>query len=337
MAILTRFDYSNLKVDKILKRRPSNWSGATFFGGIEASTICSRLMTYHKKHIDEFEDGGKMLTELNSGKKWIRWLDISSEEGYCKLLFSFNDQQVDDRIIEDKEVNRLAQRIPDTHGQRTVLHVIIKTEECSISSSNLCVQHIPGMTKRHIKLLFESLLQLFEIEDPEFWKESDSVTESEVTCKPHIEIKAVTSDDIIDAINNGLLRGVQFVERKKSNEEFDIENKLKQSTKILQFRLDNNEQLFKGSNTFKSALNWVNRIREHNSDEFQDTPRSYLIIKHPQTGAEINREISEGVLDGFTKREYIEYEDRELDTIKQINSQEPVEVTQFFQKMADGF
>lgn len=337
MAVLTRFDYSHLKVDKVLKKRPKNWSGASFFGGIDTSTICDRLMAYHASHPNQFDDGGKLLVEINSGKKWIRWLDISSFEGYYKLLFSFNDQQVDDRIIEDKEVNRLAQRIPDTHGQRTVLHVTIKTEGSELSASNICIQYIPGMTKQHTKLLFEALLQLFEIEDPESWQELDTITESDITCKPHIEITNVTSDDIVEAINDGLLRGVQFSERKDSEDVFDVENKLKQSTKILQFRLNKDDRLFEGNNPIKRALRWVERIKEHHAGEFEGSPRSYLIIKHPQTGSEVNREIHEGVLDGFTKREYINYEDRELETIKQINSQEPVEVTQFFQKMIEGF
>ena len=324
MAVNIRFDYYNLKVDK--KRKRSTDEGAQYFGRIPLSELCQWVNDYYVDNIESFNDHGITLAEYKYGKKWVKWVNASDDNGKLKLLFTFNDKQVDPRFLTDNADNVLAQPIPsEEHGQRTLLHIVFNPDNNSI-----CVQNVPGFTKDFLIRLIVRLIQ--KVSPVDYWIATDPVTEVEIPCRPEVEIGSITTDEVLQSIHNGGLRGLVITNNQYQMGDFDVQNHLTSKKTKLTLRADGDSFL----NTTRQALiEWANRVTQNVSD-FQN-PTVSLLVKDLQTGSEVEHEIIDGLIDNFGKKTFLNWDDRNEETHEQIKSEIPKPVTQFFDKMIRQF
>lgn len=148
MAVRIKFDYYHLKIDR--KRARLSDQGQVFFGNISLSALCKELMGF-QNNPTEFTNNGKQVLSLKDGKKWIKWVNITYDEKkkFYKLLFTYNDIEVDPRILEDRSNNVLTQDIPDQHGQRTLLHIVFKPDS---SQRSQCKHSIYTRIKQRVSI-----------------------------------------------------------------------------------------------------------------------------------------------------------------------------------------
>ncbi len=250
-----------------------------------------------------------------------------------KFLFTFNDVEVDPRVLEDLSDNVVTQEIPDQHGQRTLLHIVIKPAS-GMNDANISIQNITGLKKDFLLRLFRNLTLLAYSND-EYWLEKDPMTQADIRCKPEIELNAVTSDEIIEAINNGLLKNIYFVERTQSLDKFDTANYLDEEKLALTIKPSKNVRFFKNAKK-EDIFEWVKKVRSNKHDKFKETPQTYLIIQDPQTKTEVKHEFLETSIMGFTKKSVLRWEDREPKTHNLLKSESPMSIPQFFSTMIDS-
>ncbi|WP_312087531.1 hypothetical protein [Acinetobacter variabilis] len=332
MAINIRFDYSHFRADRTRVRRKED--AQYFFGEIPTLDFCQKLESYYNLNRSAFGTNGKIIKEFNSGKKWIKWVSIDKiKEGY-KLLFTFNDLEVDPRILENTKNNVLTQKIPKEHGLRTLLHVIIKTKPVSKTEANLCVQLVPGMSQKFIPALFAELFSLTY--DSQFWIATDPMTQDEIKCKPQVNVTPVTTSSIIEAVNKGLLQSIVLVEQTKVTQSFDQHSVLKDQTKSLGITISNNSS-FLSKLTPNTLKNWLENTKQNYKSEFKADPKTYLMIRNQHNKGETKYEYIDDVTLGLTKRAYLNWEDRDINTINGLESKEPKPITQCFAIMQDNF
>ncbi|EMH8643249.1 hypothetical protein RGM02_003748, partial [Acinetobacter baumannii] len=275
MAVNIRFDYYHFRADKSRFRRKED--AQFFFGEILTLDFCQKLETYFNFNRSEFGSNGKLIKEFNSGKKWIKWVSIDKIKDGYKLLFTFNDLEVDPRILENTKNNVLTQKIPKEHGLRTLLHVIIKTKPVQKTEANLCIQLVPGMSQKFIPALLTELFYLTY--DSSFWFATDPMTQEEIKCKPLVEVTSVTTSSIIEAVNRGLLQSIILVEQTKVTQSFDQNSVLKDQTKSLGITIEDNHS-FLSKLTPESLKKWLNRTKSNYKNEFTTDPKTYLMIKN---------------------------------------------------------
>lgn len=332
MSINIRFDYYHLKADKARQRKVKN--GQNYFGKIDLDDFILKLKEYFDLHKDKFDKNGLLIKEFNNQNKWIKWVSIENNDNYCKLLFTFNDKQVDPRVLESREKDVLAQEIPDTHGLRTLLHIVIKKNVINRRYSNLCIQTVSGLSGNYTKSLFCELFSM--IYDDSFWLEKDPVTEKNVKCKPEVEIDPVTTSSIIDAVNKGLLNSMQLVEQSEVDSGFDENNVLKDVTKTLGIKVDDKRSFFEKISP-AAFKNWIDSIKSKSQNQFDGDPNVYLIIKSPQNKGEIKYPYTDDVTTGLIKRAYLNWEDRNTETTKALIKKDPTAINQCYDKMIDNF
>lgn len=331
MSVQIRFDYYHLKIDKNRKRRSD--TGRQYFGELSLSDLCQSMLDYHSNKPDEFVGTGKHLFDFKNGNKWVKWINIQEEDGVFKLLFTFNDKQVDPRILEDQQSNVLSQPIPEMHGQRTLLHIVIKPSKNPKAHANMSVQAVAGVSKECLLRIITHLTLLVSEED--LWVDKDPMTQKEINCKPHAEISPVSSDTIIKAVQDGLLRGVFLTERSDSKSNFDQANYIKETKQTILLRITQSTQ-FNGI-TDTGLRSWIKRVAASKKSAFQGDPNTYLIIKDPKTNSEIQHEVLNNTIMGFTKKEYLKWEDREPITTKKLRQETPDSIPQFYKIMIEGF
>jgi len=331
MAVNIRFDYFNLRADKERFRRTD---GQHYFGKISMEKFCNKLCDYFNSHSDDFKKNEVLIKKFKNGKKWIKWISIEKHSDFYKLLFTFNDCEVDPRIVESLQNSVLAQVVPEEHGVRSLLHIIIKTDVHSEHEANFCVQSIMGLHQNYIKGI---LVELFKLAfEPEFWIVKDPVEEKEINCKPYIEISAVTTSSIIEAVNKGLLREIEFFEREEVSKSFDENNVLGKKTKNISFTIDD-------KTSFMSKLNpnqlrgFIGDLYKKNKDDFEGAPKVFLMLKNSHNKGETRYEYSDDVTSGLTKRVYLNWEDRDINTIKSLESTKITAIPQCYDIMLEGF
>lgn len=330
MAINFKFDYYHLKIDKKRSRRTDQ--GIQFFGNIGLDDFCKKLVTYSKNNISDFKGNGKHIVDFKDGKKWVKWVSVEFDttNNVYKFLLTFNDIEVDPRVLEDQADNVVTQEIPDQHGQRTLLHIVIKPDS-QINDANISIQNITGLKKDYLLRIFRDLTLLAYPNNAD-WIEKDPMTQADIKCKPNIELNAVTSDEIIEAINDGLLRNIYFVERTQSTDKFDTANYLDEEKLALTIKPNKDVSFFKNAK-MEDIFQWVKNVRRNKLDKFKNTPQTYLIIQDPQTKTEVKHEFLETSIMGFTKKSILRWEDREPKTHNLLKSESPMAIPQFFSTM----
>ncbi|MDO7243402.1 hypothetical protein Q5M44_02490 [Acinetobacter pittii] len=331
MAINIRFDYYHLRADKSRMRRTD---GQYFFGQISMIKMCEKLEFFFNANPKKFEDNTVLLKKFKRGKKWIKWVSLEKHATYYKLLFTFNDCEVDPRIVENLKNNVLAQVVPDEHGVRSLLHIVIKTDVTDKNEANLCVQSVAGMHQNYLQAIFIELLNLTQ--DPDYWVVNDPMTESDIQCKPHIEIASVTTSSIIEAVNKGFLREIEFVEKAEVSESFDEHNVLGKKVKNLSFTIEDKTS-FMGKISSLSFGKFINNLLEKNKDDFEAKPKIYLMLKNNHNNGETKYEYLDDVMSGLTKRVYLNWEDRDIETIKKLESTSPKAIGQCYDIMLSNF
>lgn len=331
MAINIRFDYFHLRADKARLRRTD---GQYYFGQIFTKDFCESLDSYFKTNKAKFDKNEVLLKKFKLGKKWIKWISIEKKGNFYKLLFTFNDCEVDPRIVENLKNNVLAQVVPEEHGVRTLLHIIINTDISSENEANLCVQSIAGMNQNYLKAIFAELLNLTQ--EPEYWIAQDPISNEDIKCKPLIEISSVTTSSIIEAVNKGLLSEVEFVEKVSVDQTFDENNVLGKKIKNVSFTIDDKTS-FLGRINAKGFQNFISNLFSKNKEDFEGAATTYLTIKNQHNKGETRYEYLEDVTSGLTKRVYLNWEDRDIDTIHCLESTEIKSITQCFERMLSGF
>ncbi|WP_336955027.1 hypothetical protein [Acinetobacter johnsonii] len=332
MAVNIRFDYYHLRADKSRVRRKED--AQYFFGEISTLDFCQKLESYFNINKSEFGTNGKIIKDFNSGKKWIKWISIEKiKEGY-KLLFTFNDLEVDPRILENAKNNVLTQKIPKAHGLRTLLHIVIKTKPVSKTEANLCVQLVSGMSQKFIPALMTELFSLTY--DPEFWVATDPMTQEEIKCKPLVGVTSVTTSSILEAVNRGLLQSIVLVEQTKVTHTFDQNSVLKDQTKSLGITVEDNHS-FLSKLTPDSLKGWLNKTKSNYKNEFKADPKTYLMIRNLHNNSETKYEYVDDVTLGLTKRAYLNWADRDINTINGLESEQPKPIVQCFAIMQANF
>lgn len=331
MAVNIRFDYFNLRADKSRIRRTD---GQFFFGQISMAKMCEKLDLYFRSNPQKFKDNSVVLKKYKHNKKWIKWVSIEKGTNFYKLLFTFNDREADPRIVENLQNSVLAQVIPEEHGVRTLLHIIVKTDVTDKNKANLCVQSVQGMHLNYLKSIFIELLTLTQ--EQAYWIVNDPMTESNIQCKPYIEISAVTTSSIIEAVNKGLLKEIEFVEKAEVSENFDEHNVLGKKVKNLSFTIDD-KTAFMGKVSSTGFTKFVSELLKKNKKDFDSTPKIYLMLKNPHNKGETKYEYLDDVTSGLTKRIYLNWEDRDIETIKRLESTNPKAIDQCYDMMISGF
>lgn len=268
------------------------------------------------------------LSVTATEKKWIKWVnaDFDKNKDKLKLLFSFNDKEVDPRLLTDNQDNVLAQPIPnENYGQRTLLHIVISPKH-----GKICVQNISGFGKERLQKLIIKLLEL--VANDNIWTATDAVTEKDVLCKPCVEINFATNDTVLSIVNNGGLRGLVITERTIANSKFDKDNHLTQQNTEITIRA-NPESFIK--NTKKTLIGWANKVAKQKSNA--SNPSISLLIKDPQTQSEVKHEILNGVIDGFSHKCFLNWKDRDEATHSGIGNKIPTPIAQFYAKMIENF
>src|SRR5699024_7144056 len=127
---------------------------------------------------NEFKDHGKHILQYKEGKKWIRWVKIDHDKknNIYKMLCTFNDTEVDPRLLANISDSVLTQEIPNEYGQRTLLHLVFKPDQIDPSQANVSIQVINGFTKNYIIRLITQLIKLIK-SDEGFWKDKDPMTQ----------------------------------------------------------------------------------------------------------------------------------------------------------------
>ncbi|UOH20440.1 hypothetical protein [Acinetobacter sp. NyZ410] len=332
MAVNIRFDYYHLRADKSRLRRKDN--AQYFFGEISILDFCQKLESYLTLNKKDFNIHGKIIKEFNSGKKWIKWVSIDKIKDGYKLLFTFNDLEVDPRILENAKNNVLTQKIPKEHGLRTLLHVIIKTNPVSKTESNLCVQAVAGMSFKFLPALITELFNL--IYPDNFWSAKDPMSQENIKCKPQVDISAVTTSSIIEAVNRGLLQSITLVEETKVTQSFDQNSVLKKQTKSVGITVEDNHSFLSKLTpiTFKK---WLDQTKNNYKKEFSSSPKTYLMIKNLHNDSETKYEFIDDVTLGLTKRAYLNWADRDINTINGLESEQPNSIRQCFAIMQSNF
>ncbi|MEC5211324.1 hypothetical protein RCH20_002407 [Psychrobacter sp. PL15] len=344
MSKNTRFDYYCLNVNK--KRKSRKKQGQIQFGLISSEKIFSELQSYYKNNIALFNSQkkteGMLLRKFHNDKKWVRWISIEKQDGYYKLLLCFYDSEVDDRIVENIGASRIKQKIPDAHGLRTLVHIVVKADssEKMRTAPNICIQSVIGLTRPCIKSIIAELLAL--IDSDLDLLQSDAMTEEDIECFPNISFNVVTTDTVLDDIKKGLLNGVLLTGTKSSDAESDVKRnfdsvlQIGETTASITVKIEKNTTAWEKiteSKIFKLAEN----LKKENEESFDKTPTTYLLIKNEDTGSEIKHEILDGVLDGFAKRTYLKWEERDLNTHSKMNLESPEPVKQFYDEMINNF
>ena len=322
MAINIRFDYYNLKIDKQRKRQLEQ--GQQFFGKIELVDLCNWINDYYQANT--FSEHGTEIYRYPKNKKWIRWVNASFDDNKLKLLCSFNDKEVDPRLLADNQDNVLSQPIPnEDYGQRTLLHIVISPEH-----GKICIQNITGLTKKHLKKFIIKLIELVAPDD--IWNAIDPVTEKEVSCKPCVELSFATTDKVLDIVNNGGLRGLVITEQKPANSKFDKENHLTQQKTEVTIRTKPKSFV---EQTKDTLIGWANKVKKEKSQ--LNNPSISLLITDPQTKSEVKHEILNGVIDGFSQKCFLNWGDRDENTHRDIANKIPTPIAQFYARMIGNF
>lgn len=332
MAVNIRFDYYHLRADKTRVRRKED--AQFYFGKIPILDFCQKLETYFNSNKSLFGTNGKIIKDFNSGKKWIKWVSIDKIKDGYKLLFTFNDLEVDPRILENTKNNVLTQKIPKEHGLRTLLHMVIKTNPVSETEANLCVQLVSGMSQKFIPALISELFSITY--DPQYWIEADPMTQDEIKCKPLVEVKSVTTSSIIEAVNRGLLQSIVLVEQSKVTQSFDQNSVLKEQTKSLGITIEDNHS-FLSKLTPDSLKGWLQKTKSNYKSEFKAEPKTFLMIRNLHNNSETKYEYVDDVTLGLTKRAYLNWADRDINTINGLESKEPKPIVQCFAIMQANF
>lgn len=334
MAVKIKFDYYHLKIDK--RRARMSDQGQVFFGNIPLVELCKKLADYSKAHPNEFTGNGKQLVSLKGGKKWIKWVSTQydNKEKVYKLLLTYNDIEVDPRILEDKADNVLTQEIPDQHGQRTLLHIVVKPKS-QLNEANICIQNILGLNKDFLLKLLRELINL-AYPDEKDWAAVDSMTNKDIKTKPEVELSSVTDNQIIDAVNKGLLRDIYFTERSESPSKFDMSKHLTEERMTLSIKVEKKDSFFKKAKE-KDLFEWIKAVRKNKQSNFKGEPHTFLIMQDPQTKSEVKHEFLEDSITGFKKKSYLNWEDRETDTHNLLKSEDPEPIPQFFLTMTKNF
>ncbi|MCM1959012.1 hypothetical protein NCZ17_06460 [Acinetobacter modestus] len=332
MSVNIRFDFYHLRADKSRLRRKDN--SKFFFGEITKQDICQKLDKFYKTNSADFTDNGKIIKEFSHGKKWIKWVSIEKYQDFYKLLFTFNDIEVDPRVLESVSNSVLTQKIPEKHGLRTLLHIVINTNPVNPNEANLCVQSVQGMSYKFLPSLFSELLLL--VYEDKFWIDADPMTQEEVNLKPHIEISSVTTSSIINAVNQGLLKGISLVEESNITSAFDQNNVMKNKIKTLNISIDDHSSFL--SNITPTGLkNWLDSTKSNCRGEFSTDPKVYLMLKNQHNSGETKYEFVDDVTMGLTKRAYLNWEDRDINTINGLVSEKPLPIKQCFAIMLSNF
>lgn len=334
MAIKIKFDYYHLKIDK--RRARVSDQGQIFFGNIPLDELSKKLADYSKNNANEFSGNGKQIVALKDGKKWFKWVGIEydSKEKVYKLLLTYNDVEVDPRILEDGADNVLTQEIPDQHGQRTLLHIVIKPNS-QLNKANICIQNILGLNKDFLLRLFRELITL-AYPNKEDWAAVDSMTSNNIKTKPEVELSSVTDNKIIDAVNKGLLRDIFFTERSESPNKFDTSHHLIEEKMTLSIKVEKGDSFFKKAKE-KDLFEWIKSVRKSKQSKFKGEPHTFLIVQDPQTKSDIKHEFLEDSITGFKKKAYLNWEDREANTHNLLKSEDPKPIPQFFLTMTKNF
>ncbi|WP_440454951.1 hypothetical protein [Psychrobacter sp. ASPA161_9] len=334
MAVNIKFNYYNLSINK--KRARSTEQGQQFFGKITVDDFCQWLAEYQKHNTSEFDKHGKHVIQYKDGKKWVRWVGFEHDKkkGVYKMLCTFNDTEVDPRLLSDTSDSVLTQEIPDEYGQRTLLHIVFKLDQTHPSKANISIQAVTGFTKDYIVRLITRLIKLTK-DDNSFWKASDPMTQKDVAIAPYVEMSQVTDESIISAINDGFLRGVVLKERNSDKEKFDVTNHLTEKDLRLTIKVSQNDSFFQKAKE-QDIFSWIKRVAKKKSEGFED-PTSYLLMKDPQSSSEILHEFHNDAITGFAKKSYLKWEDREPDTHDKIKQENPTPIIQFYDKMIDSF
>lgn len=329
MAVNIRFDYYNLIVSKQRKRQSEQ--GQQFFGRIELSKLCQWIIDYRQSKANDFGEHGKEIVCFGKNrKKWVKWIDASFDNDKLKLLCSFNDKEIDPRTLSDSQDNILSQPIPnEDYGQRTLLHIVI-----SPMHGKICVQNIVGLTKEYTQRTIDKLLQLVAPEGT--WKANDPVSQKDVLCKPCVEIGIAITESVLESVNEGGLRGLVISENKIINGKFDRENHLVKQRIDIVIRADGGGLINKTKKiTKKALLSWANKVKKEKST--LDNPTLSLLIEDPQTGSEVKHEIINGVIDGFAQKCFLSWQDRTKETHKNLTSETPTPIVQFYATMIENF
>lgn len=334
MAVNIKFNYYNLKIDK--KRARSTEQGPQFFGKIKVDDFCKWLADYQLSHTSEFDEHGKHVIQYKEGKKWIRWVNIEHDKknGVYKMLCTFNDKEVDPRLLSNSSDSVLTQEIPNEYGQRTLLHLVFKLDQTHPSKANVSIQAVTGFTKDYIIRLITKLIILTK-NDNDFWKASDPMTQKDITIVPHIEMDQVTDDSIISAINDGFLRGLVLKERNSDKGNFDVKNHLTETDLKLTIKVSKKDSFFQQAKE-QDIFSWIKRVAKKHSNGFE-YPTSYLLMKDPQSSSEVLHEFHNDAISGFAKKAYLKWEDREPATHDKIKQETPVPIIQFYTKMITSF
>lgn len=325
MSINIRFDYYNLKIDKQRKRQSEQ--GQKFFGKIELEDLCNWINDYYEKNQkNTFGEHGIEIYNYANGKKWIRWVNASFGDNKLKLLCSFNDKEVDPRLLADSQDNVLSQPIPnEDYAQRTLLHIVVSPKH-----GKICIQNITGLTKKHLKKFIIILIERVAPDD--IWNAIDPVTEKEVSCKPCVELNFATTDKVLDIVNNGGLRGLVMTKQKPANSKFDKENHLTQQKTEITIRA-NPKNFVK--QTKDTLIGWMNKIKKEKSQ--LDNPSISLLIEDPQTKSEVKHEILDDMIDGFSQKCFLNWGDRDENTHRDIANKIPTPIAQFYARMIENF
>lgn len=340
MAVDIRFDYYYLKIDK--KRLRASDQGKQFFGDITVEEICQWLEVYYQANKNNFGEHGEKIigfkhdVQTDKDKKWIRWIsfEYDEEKNVYKMLCTFNDTEVDPRLLANQSDDVLTQLIPDTFGQRTLLHIVLKPNDHQNAYANISIQDVTGFRKDYVIRFFTRLVSLIN-DDEIFWKANDPMTQKEVLLKPNIELSPVTDDNVIQAINDGYLRGIMLSERTSSTSKFDTTNHIVEENARLTIKIAKDDSFFQKASKV-DIFEWFKKVINEKGEAFKD-PQTYLIIKDPQTGSEVPHEFINDFIMGFTKKAYVKWNDRVPDTHDQIKSEKPKPIPQFFAKMIENF
>ncbi|SUD90385.1 ZinT/AdcA family metal-binding protein [Psychrobacter phenylpyruvicus] len=334
MAVDIKFNYYNLRIDK--KRARASEQGQQFFGNITVDDFCQWLEKYQQSNTNEFKDHGKHILQYKEGKKWIRWVKIDHDKknNIYKMLCTFNDTEVDPRLLANISDSVLTQEIPNEYGQRTLLHLVFKPDQIDPSQANVSIQVINGFTKNYIIRLITQLIKLIK-SDEGFWKDKDPMTQKEIATTPYVEVSHVTDDNIISAINNGYLRGLVFRERTADQDKFDVANHLTEEDLRLTIKVSKNDSFFQRAKK-DDIFAWIKRVGKEKANNFEN-PATYLLIKDPQSSSEVQHEFYNDIITGFSKKAYLNWVDREPDTHEKIKKEHPTPIAQFYAKMIENF
>lgn len=323
MANNIRFDYYQITIDR--KRQRETQQGNQFFGRIPLSDIVQLIMNYANTH--HLGEHGLHLLNYAHGKKWIKWVNAELEGNKLKLLFTFNDKQVDPRFLTNSDDNILAQPIPnEEYGQRNLLHIVINPDD-----NNICVQNIVGFTKEYLQRLFVKLINL--VTDDDFWIVNDLVNPTEtIHCKPYVEISNLTTDTVLHTIQNGGLRGLVITQNDYELSRFDRDNHLTQQKTQITIRAEGDSFI----NIARDRLiGWVRGVTTEKTN--LNNPTIALLVKDPQTGSEVQHEILNDIVESFSKKVFLNWSDRTEETTQNVASKIPKPIAQFYATMINGF